>query len=1098
MFSLHVSAQVSVSATGGLPTTQYTTLKGAFDAINIGLHTGQVFITLTGSTTETATATLNASGGLANYTRVNIIPSVACTISGNIAGALIHLNGADSVTIDGRINGIGSTRSLTIQNTYSGNFASSYTIMMSNFANRNIVRYTICEGLRQLNWNGATIYSTSSNYNKIEFNEVKPVGVGWQRTGVSGCDTVRDNLVYDFYGSNNSGISAGVYGCSVVSGNSLYHTRPITDSLVFGQFYIYGGSFISKNSLGGSQPYCQGATAVFSGQFVVTGIYSQAYIDSNTISNIQINGNPFGGFTGIGYGGSGAFVNANGNTIGSLSDTSAIVVYNGGIVGISVFGGVSNSIGRFTNNKIGGLTSVGTGNNTNASFRGIYVDDLDSAIIDNNVVGGNMIGSVRIFKNTSMNVGISIARSKHKARIYCRNNTIQNLYSFASTSSAAHIHAIFSSGQLNDTSRRWIAGNFISNIHGANDTGAMIISGIHSAIVVGNAALSSNITRNHVSNLVVETGSSHSYVVGINHEAPYGNYLNIDSNTISNLSNNSPNTNTNLNVSVQGIRVISSFSAPANINANKIFGLTNISSASSSVAGINCYYNAANPMSISANRIYDLSVPNGTNGLVSGIMAGSPGNGYFMVKNNMVSLQPPASTTAFGINNYLQAAQIKCYYNSVHIGGTATGSNYSAAFTRSSFANTPIFLQNNIFQNLRTGGTGNHYAVMNGNPVPDTGWTYSNYNNFYAAPGNPLMLWGSSVHGFSSYQAISYKDSCSKNLSGSFVGLDTANLHLTNNATNLNLEGRQIAGITNDFDNDPRNVLPTIGADELQLPYQAVSIPGPAFTMICPNKTVTLKASTNNLALQWYRNGTAIVGATADSINVTLPGSYTVFGSQGCVGNLSNAVFVSVLPIKRDSITASICQKTSYTIAGKNYYATGIYRDTLTSSNGCDSIITLNLTVKYVNDTVLVNGSTLTAASLSGSHKWVTCPGYYAIPGQTWNSFTPSWSGSFALIINNFGCADTSDCIFVAGLSVDSLNQQLLSVYPNPSAGSFTFTTPSAIEKIEITDLTGKTILTAAPNANSFSIDLKGKAAGVYFYSVKSGEKVKRGKLLLE
>ena len=112
----NVQAQVSVTATAGTvgPTT-YTTLKGAFDAINLGTHQGAITIDISANTTETATAVLNATGGTASYTSVLVQPTAAATISGSIVGAIIKLNGADNVTIDGRIGGTG--RNLTIQNT---------------------------------------------------------------------------------------------------------------------------------------------------------------------------------------------------------------------------------------------------------------------------------------------------------------------------------------------------------------------------------------------------------------------------------------------------------------------------------------------------------------------------------------------------------------------------------------------------------------------------------------------------------------------------------------------------------------------------------------------------------------------------------------------------------------------------------------------------------------------------------------------------------------------------------------------------------------------------------------------------------------------
>ncbi|MBM2817077.1 MAG: hypothetical protein HW421_3839, partial [Ignavibacteria bacterium] len=112
----NANAQVQVGA------TNYTTLKACFDAINGGAHTGSITVNITGNTTETAQCVINASGqGSANYSSITISPSGgARTITGNFmptaatGAAVIILNGADNITIDGRISGSGNN--LTIVN----------------------------------------------------------------------------------------------------------------------------------------------------------------------------------------------------------------------------------------------------------------------------------------------------------------------------------------------------------------------------------------------------------------------------------------------------------------------------------------------------------------------------------------------------------------------------------------------------------------------------------------------------------------------------------------------------------------------------------------------------------------------------------------------------------------------------------------------------------------------------------------------------------------------------------------------------------------------------------------------------------------------
>ncbi|SHJ97161.1 T9SS type A sorting domain-containing protein [Epilithonimonas mollis] len=117
--AINLQAQVSVDATAGTTTATYTTLKGAFDAINAGTHQGAITISLTANTTETSSAILNASTGTASYTSVLIKPATGVTASITSADtvATIKFNGADNVTIDGSNNG-SSSRNLTINNTF--------------------------------------------------------------------------------------------------------------------------------------------------------------------------------------------------------------------------------------------------------------------------------------------------------------------------------------------------------------------------------------------------------------------------------------------------------------------------------------------------------------------------------------------------------------------------------------------------------------------------------------------------------------------------------------------------------------------------------------------------------------------------------------------------------------------------------------------------------------------------------------------------------------------------------------------------------------------------------------------------------------------
>ncbi|HMQ48847.1 MAG TPA: hypothetical protein PKA00_03335, partial [Saprospiraceae bacterium] len=74
-------------------------------------------------------------------------------------------------------------------------------------------------------------------------------------------------------------------------------------------------------------------------------------------------------------------------------------------------------------------------------------------------------------------------------------------------------------------------------------------------------------------------------------------------------------------------------------------------------------------------------------------------------------------------------------------------------------------------------------------------------------------------------------------------------------------------------------------------------------------------------------------------------GSYTdiLSASSGC----DSIVYLElvVYPIKERLLNISICDGGSYTVGGTNYTMAGTYVDTLVSANNCDSIVTLNLSV---------------------------------------------------------------------------------------------------------------------------------------------------------
>jgi|GEM_PF-638771 len=80
----------------------------------------------------------------------------------------------------------------------------------------------------------------------------------------------------------------------------------------------------------------------------------------------------------------------------------------------------------------------------------------------------------------------------------------------------------------------------------------------------------------------------------------------------------------------------------------------------------------------------------------------------------------------------------------------------------------------------------------------------------------------------------------------------------------------------------------------------------------------------------------------------TMPGTYydTLNATNGCDSII--ATTLAVRPEFATSVTVEICQGESHFAGGQFRAVAGIYLDMLTASNGCDSMVTTNLTVKPV------------------------------------------------------------------------------------------------------------------------------------------------------
>jgi hypothetical protein len=176
----------------------------------------------------------------------------------------------------------------------------------------------------------------------------------------------------------------------------------------------------------------------------------------------------------------------------------------------------------------------------------------------------------------------------------------------------------------------------------------------------------------------------------------------------------------------------------------------------------------------------------------------------------------------------------------------------------------------------------------------------------------------------------------------------------------------------------------------------------------------------------------------------------------------------------------------------------------LTNAVGCDSVVTLNLTINIVDTTVSQNGLTLTANQVGGTYQWVDCnAGNMPIVGETAQSFTPVGNGDYAVIIitaNN--CTGTSTCFNVVVNSIPvNLAEMDVRVYPNPTRGEVTIEFEEAIGRgiARLVDVNGRLLLQQSLDGEQvIQLNINELPTAVYFLELQTSKGTYNKKIIKE
>ena len=113
---------------------------------------------------------------------------------------------------------------------------------------------------------------------------------------------------------------------------------------------------------------------------------------------------------------------------------------------------------------------------------------------------------------------------------------------------------------------------------------------------------------------------------------------------------------------------------------------------------------------------------------------------------------------------------------------------------------------------------------------------------------------------------------------------------------------------------------------------------------------------------------------------------------------------------------------------------------TYNDGNGNTSTQTQNIIISGPDVSVTQGDDVTLTADLAGvDYQWIDCGNdNHILNGETNQTFVATTNGSYAVIIDNGICSDTSDCISITTVGIDEIVvTELIKVYPNPSNGEF-------------------------------------------------------------
>ncbi|MBP9151508.1 MAG: T9SS type A sorting domain-containing protein [Flavobacteriales bacterium] len=751
------------------------------------------------------------------------------------------------------------------------------------------------------------------------------------------------------------------------------------------------------------------------------------YGSDNIVSNIYSpwvgSSSEYGGFAGI-----------------SLDSINNCIVENIEIVG-SATGFSSSGLGCF-NSVVRNLHVSGgqlTGISSSKSTIGNTVTHLTNTLVEQNWTTG-----------TTPLIGMIVGNSNSIGKF--ENNSISNLTCGAFSTSAQNQSAIVAGVYTSDFMVESVSHNTINDIESGTSAYGIYLYDTYTAHFAGNSVHPDTmwISGNEIDSVM----SSEAGVIGIKTD-----YVEYHDNIKTYISDNRI-TNLNGLKSAVGIGVSRQpGNLPTRVYSNLI---ENLESSDASVIGISYYPSNGNAW-VEDNVIQQLYINQSTSSYsaITGIKFSYVPNGFEGqdVKNNLIQVlvnraggSVPITGVSGGYYNWnnvirlgvddmgedldsddvligMEASLGQIYHNTIYLSGT------NSADTSNSYCYKKIgagigSVIDNILINDRSNnlaGSGKHFTYSSSNILDQT----INYNIHQAnGIGGALVTFDNEVSALNTLvdiqNAMPGQNLDSYNSDPLFVnpngGVYAQNMSLNFGSVAYN-NGVYLASVTDDYYHATRSFTPTIGAIEnLTIPcsstlsvvacesYTSPSgnytwTQGGSYLDTIPNQTscdsiylidlVITSSSTSTIVETGCNSYTSPSG----NQTWTSSGSYTdvIPNAVGCDSTIT--IELTIATATSSTVNDAICGPYVSPSGNSTWTAAGTYTDVIPNAAGCDSTITFNLTSNNTISTVAVSqcGS---YTSPSGNHTWTS-------------------SGTYIDVIpNNAGC----DSIITFNLTINHAN----------------------------------------------------------------------------